>query len=303
MLRLPKNLDWTDLGTFLEVARGSAVAAASRTLKVDVTTVRRRLAALEASIGLPLFVKQGRALRLSAEGERIYAIAVRMEELSQEILSDAADASRDLRGVVRISTMEGFGSFYLAPRLGDLVEQHPNLSVQLVNSPHILNLSEREADISINMMKPQRGRFVTRKLAQFTVGLYAAPSYLKRAGVPENIAALREHQFVTYVDDLVAVPHVQWLPDVIERPQTRMSCSSLIAQYHAIRAGAGLAMIPHFMTQNDALLVRVLPAEINLVRDWWLVVHQDLEAVPRIRAVIDFLGAAMLRDQPILMKS
>lgn len=294
------NLDWSDLNTFLHVARNLTMAAAANKLKVDVTTVRRRIMELEESIGVPLLLKQGRSMRLSEEGERVYAIAARMEELSHELSSDATDASRDLFGVVRVSTMEGFGSFYLAPRLSAFVREHPELSVQLVHAPHILNLTEREADISINMMKPERGRFLTRLLAHFTVGLYGSPAYLSRAGTPRNLGDLAQHDFVTYVDDLISVPHVLWLPDVIEKPRTRFTCSSLVAQRAAVLAGAGLAMLPHFMVDKNAGLVRIMPDEINLLRDWWLVVHRDLQDVPRIRAVIDFVSTIMVRDRAVL---
>jgi DNA-binding transcriptional LysR family regulator len=293
--------DWSDLKVFLEVARGPSLHVVSGKLGVDVTTVRRRLTNLEEMIGLSLFEKQGRTLRLTAEGERIYSIAARMETLSDEIASDATDASRDLLGVVRISTMEGFGSYYLAPKLSDLVAAHPNLSVQLVTAPHILNLSEREADISINMMKPQRGRFLIEKLSQFSVGLYAAPTYLERSGIPESIEELPAHVFVTYVDDLISVPYVQWLPDVVDKPRVQLSCSSLVAQFHATCAGAGLAMLPAFMANSVPQLTRLFSNEISLQRDWWMVVHRDLETVPRIRAVMDFLRTVTTRDKATLV--
>lgn len=296
-----KKPDWSDLSTFLEVARAPTLAVAGSRLGVDVTTVRRRLAELEASIGMRLFEKNGRLLHLNAEGERIYSIAARMEGLSQEILSDAIDASRDLHGVVRISTMEGFGSYYLAGQLSALVAEHPQLSVQLVNAPHLLNLSEREADISVNMMRPQRGRFLVEHLTQFSVGLYAAPAYLKLAGKPKKLADLSEHMFVTYVEDLISVPYVQWLPDVIERPNVRLRCSSLVAQFHATCAGAGLAMLPRFMANTQPQLVSVLPHEVCLYRDWWMVVHKDLEMVPRIRAVMEFLRSVCALDVKLLV--
>lgn len=297
-----KRFDWTDLQTFLEVARGRGTASAARSLRVDATTIRRRIAALEASIGVRLLVRNGRTLQLTLDGERIFAIAQRMEEHGEEIARDATDAARELSGVVRVSTMEGFGSSYLAGRLSEFVRQHPNLTVQLVNAQHILNLSEREADISINMINPQRGRLMVRRVGQFGVGLYGARSYLEQAGTPQAIGDLAAHTFITYVDELIAVPHVRWLPDVIEAPRTRFASTSLIAQQAAAQEGAGLVMLPHFMGEMDPLLVRLLPDQINLSRDWWLVVHQDLQSVPRIRALIDFIVEVMRRDHRILKR-
>lgn len=88
------------------------------------------------------------------------------------------------------------------------------------------------------------------------------------AGVPSTLADLRSHEFVTYVDELISVPHVRWLPDVIANPRTRFACTSLVAQYEAAAEGAGLAMPPTFMVQRREGLIRVAPFEINLVRDW-----------------------------------
>jgi DNA-binding transcriptional LysR family regulator len=301
MRRNQTNFDWTDLHTFLHVAREGTIGAAAEALRLDVTTVRRRLAALEEATGITLFVKSGRLLHLTAEGERIQSIASQMNDLGSAIARDATDAARELAGVVRVSTMEGFGSFYLAARLCRLVNRHPQLKIQLVNAQHVPNLSEREADVSINMVSPERGRLVVRKVGQFTVGLYAAPIYLEAVGTPKTIEDLQNHTFITYVDELIAVPHVRWLPDLVANPQSPFVCTSLTSQYYAACDGGGLVMLPHFMGGQSEKLVRIMKTEINLVRDWWLVVHQDLQSVPRIRAVIDFITATMRRDNDVLM--
>jgi DNA-binding transcriptional LysR family regulator len=301
MKRPLTDFDWTDLHTFLQAARSGTMATAADRLRLDITTARRRLAALEEAIGIRLFVKSGRLLQLTVEGQRIHSIASQMEELSDEIARDATDAARELAGVVRVSTMEAFGSFYLAPRLSQFVNRHPQLSVQLVNAQHVLNLLEREADVSINMVNPQRGRLLVRKVGQYSVGLYGSASYLEAAGTPRTRRDLQDHAFITYVDELIAVPHVRWLAEVIEKPKTRFASTSLVAQYHAACAGSGLVMLPHFMAGRSDALSRVMTTEINLIRDWWLLVHQDLQAVPRIRAVIDFISTVMRRDHDVLM--
>jgi DNA-binding transcriptional LysR family regulator len=295
----PQPLDWSDLRVFLHVSN-LGTSKASELLRMDVTTVRRRVSALERSFGSALVVRNGRAFRLTPEGEHVRAIASRMEALQRELDRDATDGARDLDGVVRISTMEGFGGAYLAPRIGPFLSQHPRLSVQLVTAPHIVNLAEREADLSINMVRPRAGRLIVRRLAQFGVGLYGSRAYLKAHGVPTDVAALSQHRFVTYVDELVAVPQVRWLPGTVLPAQCRLASTSLIAQMEAVRSGAGLAMLPHFMAHQSPL-VRLLPEATGLTRDWWLVVHQDLQNVPRIRMAIDFVSGIMARDRDLLL--
>ena len=99
MKRETTKFDWSDLHTFMHVARDGTITAAAERLLLDVTTVRRRLTALEEATGFTLFVKSGRLLHLTAEGERIYAIASQMEGLGNEIARDATDAARELAGV------------------------------------------------------------------------------------------------------------------------------------------------------------------------------------------------------------
>ena len=268
---------------------------------MDVTTVRRRVASLEQSLGLRLLVRGGRSFKLTDDGERVCAAAAAMNECSLQIARDVMDGQRELEGVVRISTMEGFGAGYLAPRMATLLDEHPRLSVQLVTAPHTLNLSEREADVSINMVRPQQGRLVTRHLGQFGIGLYAARGLVAKAGTVRSKLDLHDYPFVSYIDDLVAVPQVRWLLDVHRSARTRFTSTSLLAQLAAVRAGAGIGLLPHFLVKNDSNLVRVLPGEIQLTRDWWLVVHQDLQRVPRIRAVISFLESAMEKDRKVFL--
>lgn len=292
--------DWGDLRVFLAAAT-HGTSAAAQLLGMDVTTVRRRMASLERAIGLPLLIKNGGSFRLTAEGERVRAIAANMEALGRELSREATDAAREIEGSVRISTMEGFGSAFLAPRLGAFLEMHPRLSVQLVTAAHIANLAEREADVSINMVRPNAGRLVTRRLCQFGVGLYASKSYLQRHGVPRSLDALSKHLFVTYVDELVSVPQVKWLSGITPSPRKRLTCTSLVAQFEAVQSGAGLAMLPHFLAARSDALQRLLPQSASLVRDWWLVLHQDLQKVPRIRLAVDYLVEIVKRDEGVLL--
>jgi DNA-binding transcriptional LysR family regulator len=151
------------------------------------------------------------------------------------------------------------------------------------------------------MVSPEHGRLVVRKVGQFTVGLYGAASYLESGGTPKTVADLQNHTFITYVDELISVPQVRWLTDLVPIPRSPFVCTSITAQYHAACEGAGLVMLPHFMGGHTDKLMRIMKAEINFVRDWWLVVHQDLQSVPRIRAVIDFITGTMRRDHDVLM--
>lgn len=297
---MDSTTDWSLYQTFyLAVKYGNTHA--SEMLSVNITTVRRRLAELEKELKTSLFIRNGRRVLLTDDGRHVYDVVEKMDTSGRDINLNSVDRAREIEGIVRVSTMDGFGASYLAPRIGEFLERYPGIQVQLVTSPHIVNLAEREADVSINMMSPTAGRLVVKKISDFTIRLYASKDYLRRYGVPESIEGLQRHTFITYVDELLSIPYVRWLPSVVADPVSPLVCTSLAAQHSACRAGTGLAMLPDFMVSEMEELVAVLPEATTMRREWWLVVHQDLQKVPRVRAFIDFIYMIMERDRRLLL--
>ncbi|MBD1554470.1 LysR family transcriptional regulator [Pseudomonas typographi] len=292
--------DWSLLQTFYLAAKYGNTHA-SELLSVNITTVRRRLAELEKELTTRLFIRNGRQTLLTEDGQHIYDVVDKMNTFGRDVSLGSVDRSREVEGIIRVSTMDGFGASYLSPRIGEFLARYPNIQVQLVTSPHIVNLAEREADVSINMMSPSAGRLVVKKISDFTVRLYASRDYLRRQGVPESAADLQRHKFITYVDELVSIPYVRWLPSLIPNPISPLVCTSLAAQHSACAAGIGLAMLPDFMVSEREELVSVMPEKTTIIREWWLVVHQDLQKVTRIRAFIDFVYTIMERDRRLLI--
>jgi hypothetical protein len=92
-----------------------------------------------------------------------------------------------IAGTVRIGAPDGFGVSFLAPRLGRLIQRHPELRIQLVPVPRSFSLSQREADIAITLERPEQGRLVSSKLTDYTLGLYASQDYLQANGAPDDI--------------------------------------------------------------------------------------------------------------------
>jgi len=202
---------------------------------------------------------------------------------------------------VRIGAPDGFGAFFLAPRIGQLAERYPELEIQLVAMPRLLSLSKREADIAISLSPPKEGKIVARKLADYRLGLYAAPAYL--AGRPPITTPqdLFDHQLIGYIDDLIFTPELDYLDDIAKGLRPRLQSSNLIAQMNATIAGAGVCVLPDFMAARDPRLVPVLRRDVELVRSFWLIVHADLRDVARVRATVDFLVRETKASRAILM--
>jgi DNA-binding transcriptional LysR family regulator len=289
--------NWNDLVFFLELARQSRLSPAARRLRVDHTTVSRRIAELEKDLSVKLFDRKPDGFVLTEQGHRLFAIAERIEQevfsVPQALGSDNALAI----GRVRVATMEGIGAFFLAERFAELTERQPGITVELVTERHLINLTKREADIFISFVHPTGPRLVVRKLGSFRLALYASRAYLARSGMPKDKAELVSHTFVDYVEDLVAIQPVHWLLDVLEPTNVVFRSSSMHAQQNAVAAGAGIGLLPLFSAKANPALIPVLADEVKIYRDVYLSVHEDLEFMTRVRSVSRHLVHIFERDK------
>lgn len=283
------NFDWDALKTFLAVARTGRLTVAAQRLGTDHTTVSRRIAGLEGALKASLFHRAPTGYTLTAHGERLLPIAESMETLSLSAQGEIGEADLSLTGAVRIGAPEGFGSYFLAPRLGAFAEAHPQLKVELVAIAGVFSLSKREADIAIHLSPPREGRLVARKLTDYRLGLYTSPAYLAAAPPLERRADLPAHRFIGYIEDLLQSPELDYLRQGDIPIDAQIKSSNLIAQLGAARAGAGLCVLPHFIAGTDERLVHVLPDQVSLERAFWLVIHADLKGLARVRETADFI--------------
>ena len=298
--RLPP-VHWDDLHLVLQLGRTGSARAAAQALGLDASTVRRRLRALEETVQARLFELRAGALTPTPEGQALLRVGQQMDEAASSLQHAGVDRARQLKGVVRVSTMEGFGAAWLAPRLARLALEHPLLSLELVTASAPVNLHDREADISFNMTRPQAAGLRTRSLGEFSVGLYGASSYLDKRGRPTSRRDLEQHDFVGYVRELLAVPEADWLGELMRGSRLRFASTSLHAQMRAVAQGAGLGLLPRFMAMGEAGLEHVLPDEVAIQRRWWLVMREGERQLARIRIVADYLIDALERDRLLLV--
>ncbi|MGE7370859.1 LysR family transcriptional regulator [Neorhizobium sp. NPDC001467] len=283
-------MNWDDVRLFLAVARSGQILAASRRLGINHATLGRRITALEADLQVQLLVRRTSGCELTPHGQALYAAAERMEAqtLAMQAIGGAGADNAVIAGTVRIGAPDGLGVAVLAPRLCELTERHPQLKLQLVPVPRSFSLSQREADIAITIERPQQGRLISAKLADYTLGLYAAPTYLDRKGRPSTVEELRRHARIGYVEDLIFSPSLHFTAEVMRDWDAGFEISSAIGQVQAVRAGAGIAILHDYIAGTDPLLERVLP-DITIRRSYWTTCHESMRDLPRIRCVVAFL--------------
>lgn len=279
-------MDWEDARHFWALAECGGFSGAARRLGVDHSTVARRVAALEAALGLRLIDRAPRSVTLTADGARIAALAGRMAA-EAFALTRAADATGDaVRGVVRVSAPPALASALLAPRFAPLRRRHPELTVDLIGDVQAAKLDRHEADLALRLSPPQDDALIARKIGTMAFALYAAQDY-PAAARPAAWA------FVLHDDRPIAWPQHRWLESLRADRPIAFLANDLISLAAATAAGLGVALLPCFLgAATPGLIPLPFPVgspEPPPSRALWLTSHDDLRRAPRVRAVMDFL--------------
>ena len=282
-------LDFGDVRFFLEVSRTGTLAAAGRKLGVDNTTVGRRLASLEKSLGARLFERTPDGLVLTAAGEAIRGAGEEMEQAALLVEQRALGADRKLAGLVRVATTEMLGQAVVLPALVPLRARHPQIRVDLVTGTDRLDIARREADVALRYVRPDNGDLISRRAARIAWTAYASPDYLASRPRPVRGAGFAGH-------DLVALDHARVTTlagETVRDVRLVMRTNSALSLAQAVALGLGVGSLPCYLGDPDARLRRVFPEAPREVEDLWLVVHADVQRTSRVRAVIEALDARL----------
>lgn len=289
-------MNWDDLRVFLALADSGSLSATARRLGVDHSTVARRVAALEADLGVRLFDRLPRGYAPTAEGEEFAALARRVEDGVLAVERHAHGQPGEPAGIVRLSAPPAFASHFLAPRLAGLRRTLPKLVVELVGHARAVSLTRREADLALRLQRPEDEGLVARRVGAMGYGLYATQAYLDgrdEAG----------WEFIGYDESLDHVPQQRWLRQLAGRRPFVFRANDLMSLRGAASAGIGIAAIPHFLGRSDPSLVAVVPdpaPQPPQPRELWLLVHGDLRRSARVRAVMDALVSIIAAERPLL---
>ena len=182
--------DWNDLRYFLAAAREGSTLAAAKLLRTSQTTVARRIAALEAELGVPLFEKRQAGYALTPAGEELVARAEQVEASANQFAEAASAGSRDLTGTVRITSEEIYALSLISPLLRGLHERHPEIIVELDTSSSLRDLGDGEADVALRSSShEQPSGLVGRRLCIDDWTLYCSRDYANRHGHPGSMGS------------------------------------------------------------------------------------------------------------------
>jgi len=285
--------DWTLLRSLLAVAEAGSLTAAARQIGLSQPTLGRHIRALEAQLGQPLFTRAADGLRPTDAAADLLPHARTMRDAAERLALAAAAQGAGLAGAVRISAARIVAHYHLPPILAGLRARHPEIEIDLTATDATENLMFREADIAVRMYRPVEPELAARHIADLPMALYAARSYLDRAGRPATIEALLRLQWVGFDRSDMILRAMAGLGVTAERSFFATRCDDQLVYWNLVRAGCGVGGMQMRIAEADPAVERVAPFVALPPMPVWLTVAERLRASPRVRLVLDALAEGL----------
>jgi DNA-binding transcriptional LysR family regulator len=282
--------DWDHLRTFLGVLEHGSLSRAAAALGLTQPTVGRHIAAIEAVLAAPLFVRSRHGLLPTPSALELRGSAEAMRAAAAALVRTASGEAAEPRGVVRITASEVIGAEVLPPILAAFHRLYPAIVVELALTNRAEDLTRRVADIAVRMHRPTQGALVARRLGCIGIGLFAHRDYLAAHGTPRRIVDLARHSLIGFDRDETGARSLGAAANAWQREMFRFRSDSDLAQLAALRAGFGIGGCQLGLAKRDPRLVRVLARQMEFSLEMWLVTHEDLRLSRRVRLVYDHLA-------------
>ncbi|OKL42262.1 LysR family transcriptional regulator [Pseudovibrio exalbescens] len=259
------RLDWEDLNLFLAVAREGGLSAAANATGRSPATLGRRMLGLERELGRELFVRHGRGYRLTGEGQSL------LSELSEVEARIARLSQRSgIEGLPLVKVSAGtWTTLALLRSFANLVGTPPDIRLRFVSGERVMDIAHREAVIGFRNQRPTDKTFAGRKLAKVEFAPFGAPDAPR-----------------LWIKVLADTPSARWLAKYAEGDAVCEVNSPRNALDLAL-AGQGMALLPTFIGDSEAGLLRAAQVVPELTHDQWLVVHEADRHIPEVRRAID----------------
>lgn len=287
-------LDWDKLRIFHTAAESGSFTHAAERLNMSQSAVSRQISALEEDLGLKLFIRHARGLVLTEVGEQLFRTAHRMHWELQQVETQMSESQEVPTGPLLVTTTVGIGSTWLSSRVYEFLMLYPDIQVEIKLNDAELDLAMREADVAIRLHRPNQSEMIQRKLFTVHNHFYASRTYLEQRGEPQAVEEIDNHRIISFGEPVPSylgdINYLERLgrPDSAPR-RAAMRVNAIIGMMQACRAGIGIAMLPDYVTENEASLVRVLPGIELPAYEAYFVYPPALKNSKRVGVFRDFL--------------
>ncbi|MCV7371027.1 LysR family transcriptional regulator [Mycolicibacterium duvalii] len=289
-----------DLLVLLAVGRTGRYTTAADELGLNHTTISRRIAALERAMGGRVLARVGGGWELTDLGREALTAAEAVESAVRSLATDAA-GTRALEGVVRISATDGFSAYIAAPAAAAVQRDHPKVAVEVVATTRRATQQRSGMDIEVVVGEPKVHRARALRLGDYCLGLYGSRDYLAAHSAPVDVADLHRFPLVYFIDSMLQVDDLDLATSFAPAMRESVTSTNVFVHVEATRASAGLGLLPCFMADRHADLVRVLPDAVSIRLTYWLVTRAETLRRPEVAAVVDAIRARVQDQRDVLL--
>ena len=294
-----RRLSADDLLVLLAVGRSGRFVTAADELGINHTTISRRIAALERAVGGRLLARVSGGWELTDLGRDALAAAEAVETAIGSL--SAPGGRRELAGVVRMSATDGFSAYIAAPAAASVQRRHPRVAVEIVTMTRRATQQRSGLDIEIVVGEPQVHRARAIRLGEYRLGLYGSVGYLAEFGTPAHVGELSQHPLVYFIDSMLQVDDLDLARSFGPVMRESVTSTNVFVHVEATRAASGLGLLPCFMADRHADLVRVLPDSVAVGLTYWLVTRSETLRRPEVAAVVEAIVSRMADQHDELM--
>ncbi|MEY4790803.1 MAG: hypothetical protein RIT21_291, partial [Pseudomonadota bacterium] len=287
-------MDWDKLKIFHAVAQAGSFTEASGTLNLSQSAISRQIQSLELTLKTSLFERHARGLSLTEDGEILFKTANEVIIHLKAVETSLMEKKDKPSGKLIVTTVVGFGSIWLTPRIKEFMDKYPEMEVEVIVTDKELDLSTREADVAIWMRQPTQLSYIQKKLIDINYHIYGSPKYLEENGYPNTVKDLDKHKFIVYGKGTPSpLSQTDWILKVGKKDSSKrksvMRVNNIYSLLLAVESGVGLAALPYYMVQEKSTLVKVLPNIEGPKYEAHFVYPQSLKNVARIKSFRDFI--------------
>ncbi|HVM98571.1 MAG TPA: LysR family transcriptional regulator [Caulobacteraceae bacterium] len=285
---------------YVRVVETGSFSAAARDLRMGQPSVSKTVAALEARLGVRLLVRSSRQLHPTEAGEAFYERARRALAEADEAESAARGLGAGLAGRLRVCAPVTFGRLHIAPRLGEFLDAHPALRLELVMDDRRIDLMEENIDVALRLGDLSDSSLTARKLASTDRLVVASPAYLERKNAPRTPSELMAHEAVVYSQQAVGDEWRlrQGSTEISVRAPSRIAFSAAEGFREGLLAGLGLGIAPRWMVSPELAAGTLVP----VLTDWtlpgtdlWAIYPTGRMPTAKARAFIAWVEDVMAR--------
>ena len=284
------------MSVFAAIVDGGSLSAAGRRLNVPLATVSRKLADLEAHLKTRLITRSTRKLVLTDAG-RDYLDACRqiLEQVDEAELA-ASGAYAKVKGQLVVAAPIVFGRLHVVPVAAAFLEAYPEVDIQLRLGDRNVNLIEEHVDVALRIGALPDSNLVATQVGTVRRVVCASPAYLERFGTPQSLADIDSHRIVSFGLPIPAyLRDVNWLETAgrtADNPREPiLTINNIFAIKAAVSRGIGIAVLPDYLLEEDAGLVRLLPETPVPSFATYFVYPSELKNSARVNVFRDFLLA------------